>query len=100
MFELRDEIARKIKEKKPAFDASSFLDYMLHEQKVYKYVTKSQEDRVIVGTTEFQITQDSFKLIELDLEQLSKPCKVCAGGVTCYLRTFCGIAEVIDLNLK
>ena len=69
VFEHKEEIAKQVKKKDPNFDKSSLIESWCHEEKVFKYVSNNQVERVTVGTTDFQITQDSFKLIELDLEQ-------------------------------
>ena len=42
-----------------------------------EYATKNKLDRVMIGNTEFVLTPDSFKLNELNLEELKKPCTVC-----------------------
>ena len=44
---------------------------------MFEYATKNKLDRVMIGNTEFVLTPDSFKLNELNLEELKKPCTVC-----------------------
>jgi len=39
-------------------------------------------------------------LIEVDAEQLSKPCKVCDRGLMCFERTSWGLAEGVLCSLE
>ncbi len=62
------------------------LLFWAHEKKVYDYVTKNKIEKLLIGYTEFQITLDSFRLVELDIDEFNNPCTVCLKGLDCRLR--------------
>ena len=45
------------------------------------------------GNTEIVVAENSFWLVELDLDELKKPCTVCSHVLTCSHRTYRGIAN-------
>jgi len=62
------------------------LSFWTHEEKVYDYVAKNKIDKLLIGYTEFKITLDSFRLVELDIDELNNACTVCNEGLNCKLR--------------
>ncbi len=73
-----------------------YLKFLCHEEQIYKYVTKNSVDKVAIGNIQFWITLDSFKMIEVDYDKLSKPCSVCKYGIKCEFRTYRALANQID----
>ena len=59
---------------------------MAHEKLVKDYMSKLGSDKVKIGDVEFTITQDSFKMVEIDFELVKQSCEVCNKGKNCLDR--------------
>ncbi len=59
-------------------------------------MTKNSVDEVKIGNIEFKITVDSFKAIEVDFDELIKPCTVCKNGLSCFFRSSRSIKTAVQ----
>ena len=59
-------------------------------------MTKNSVDEVKIANIEFKITVDSFKAIEVDFDELIKPCTVCKNGLSCFFRSSRSIKTAVQ----
>ena len=53
------------------------MTFLQHEKLVKDHINKLGVNRFRIGDKDFTITDDSFKLNEIDYDKLVKPCEVC-----------------------